>query len=170
MATRPRPRYTWRMFEQAAFGMGSGGLVTVVLDSVGGAPDLTALGIFGDYTVRRVLGKIWATSSNAAESGGIDIVTWGLLVADADAVAGAALPNPVTDAADWFGFGAIGVSMQGGFSAGVHPLHEVPLESRAMRKVNENNQQVIVRLAAAAANVASVSVQMSGRFLVSRGG
>ncbi len=167
--TRSTPRYTWRYWDSTQASVGGGVALTFILDTLGAAPDLAALGVFGDYTVRRVLGKLFMVSTNATESSVLDHVAWGLIVSDKDAVAAGALPEPFTDAADWFGFGEAAVSIQGSFSASIHPVTEVLIESRAMRKVNENNQNVVLRVEADTANVVSISMVTVGRLLVSHG-
>jgi len=163
---RVRPRYTWRFYE-ATGAIGSGGALTFILNTIGSVPDLKDLGVFGDYTIRRVIGKLFASSTNPTENTSVDWLVWGLIVADRDAVAGGTTPDPRSDAADWFGFGQVGVSMQGSFSSSVHPLQSEFTESRAMRKVNENNQDVIMRVEASTANIGSITVDVVGRLLVS---
>ena len=166
---RPQTRYTWRYWQSSPFAVGAGAAATIILNTVGAAPELKEQGVFGDYTVRRVLGKLFMASLNATESGAIDMVAWGLLIADRDAVAAGALPETVSDAADWFGFGQEGVSLQGSLTAGNHPMTVGVTESRAMRKVNENNQDVVLRIEAHGSNIGSINMTSAGRILVSHG-
>ena len=169
-AARSQPRYTWRMWEGGSSTLDAAAApLTFVLNTVGSNPDLKDLGVFGDFTVRRVLGMIWAVSTLATELNAVSRFAWGLLIADRDAVSAAALPAPLSDAADWFGFGEVACSQQGAFTAGVHPMTQVAVESRAMRRVNENNQDIILRMEAATGNAADITVVTLGRLLVSHG-
>ncbi len=170
VAARSRPRYTWRFWDVANSNLLTAGSLNFVLNTVGQLPDLSALGVIGDYTVRRNLGKIAATSENAGESNAIDGFGWGIRIADDDAVAAGALPEVVEDASNWLAFGQVFVSLASfGGSTSVHPLVIDLIDSKAMRKVNENHQSVVLSMQAVSGNQATISVHASGRLLVSHG-
>ncbi len=169
MAAPSRPRYTWWTWESGASALGVGGQLSFVLDTVGAFPDLPAMGIHGDYTVRRIHGKIWAVSDAGAEQNNPDGFVWGITVMGDDSVGGGTFPEPRLDAADWMAYGEVAVSLQGGFSAGVHPLSEAVIDNKSMRKVNENHQALVLVMDALALNSNSISVSTAGRFLVSHG-
>ena len=175
IARRPRaggsrPRYTWRYWESGESTLSAASSLTFILNTVGGVPDLSALGIFGDYTVRRLLGMVWAVSESGTARNSLDRFAWGVIIASRDAVLGGATPDPLSDAADWFAFGEGAVSLAGtGASNTIHPTTTLTIDSKAMRKVNENNQDVILRLEAPAGNFANVNILTMGRMLVSHG-
>ena len=130
---------------------------------------MSALGVIGDYTVRRIRGSIAVQSALGVEDNAAQELTYGILVADVDAVAGAALPESDEDPADWMAYGVVFTSAMGSFSAGVHPLEVVEIDNKAMRKVNENHQQLVMILDSHPANAGNLVVQTAGRFLVSHG-
>ena len=88
------------------------GTLNFVLNTVGSAPDLAALGVLGDYTIRRVLGKIGYVNNLGSESASTDYFTWGVIVVSDDAVAAGAIPSPRLDNADWLAHGEEGASLQ----------------------------------------------------------
>ncbi len=168
---RSRPRYTWRFWDTARSTLTSGGSLVFDLGTVGASPDLQAIGIFGDFTVRRLLGKIWAISTRASEANSYDSFAYGVIVATNDAVAvgPTALPTPRNDAADWMAFGEVAVPQTStGLVASSHPLHTEVIDNKSMRKVNENNQTLVLILSAEGAQD-SILVQTQGRMLVSHG-
>ena len=59
-------------------------------------------------------------------------------------------------------------SLQGSFSAGIHPLQVATVDSRSMRRVNENNASIVLAIAADA-NSGGILMQTAGRVLVSHG-
>ena len=166
-----RPRYTWRMWETALSNLNAGSALTFVLNTVGSWPDLgQGLGVRGDFTLRRVHGVIATTSENNGQATTLDGFCWGIIVAGRDAVAAGAVPDPVSDASDWlaYGTGFVSLASAGGLDTN-HPMTTHVIDNKSMRKVNENNQDVILRMEALAGNVATISVHAAGRLLVSHG-
>jgi len=171
VARASRPRYTWRMFQTGLSNLGEGASLTFVLNTVGAAPNLgSGLGVFGDYTVRRVVGTLSVMSNNVADVAVMDQFAWGIYIAEKDAVLAGGTPEPLSDPADWFGFGtgAVSLASAGGVAA-TYPMLVYAVDTRAMRKVNENHQDVVFRIEAPAANVADVLLVLTGRLLVSHG-
>jgi len=164
----PRPRLTWRRWDSILVTIIAGAQNQIVLSTVGGMATLAALGVQGDYTLRRLLGSIAVTSAIGLESNGIDFLTWGVGIIEDDAVAAAAMPDVRTDPFPWLAFGHSYASLQGSFAADVHPLQVYPVESKAMRKVNDNHQSIVMVVEADAQNEGNLVFQTSGRFLVSR--
>ena len=167
---RVRPRLTWRRFDSAGditIVPGAQASVNLVNDGLG--PDLANFGILGDYTVRRIRGVISATSALGSESNTTDYVAWGIGVLEADADIANVFPEPLTDPFDWFGYGHVMVSLQGGFTAAIHPMTLIELDVRSMRKVNENHQVLVMVLEAPAGNTGNVVLNIVGRLLVSHG-
>ena len=171
LVARSRPRYTWRHWLSGRSVLAAGATLVFNLSTVGAAPDMDALGVFGDYTVRRLHLVIGATSNNGAEASSFDHFTWGITVVNSDAAAAGfgSLPNPELDAADWMAFGTEMVSLQGAFSAGFHPLQTIKVDNRSMRKVNENNQELVHIFRGGSANTGTIDVLTTGRMLVSHG-
>ena len=167
--TAGRPRYTWRGFESGVFTMVQGTTAGFVVTTSGPGATLSALGVIGDYTVRRVLGRISAVSIAAAENNSVDFLTWGLYVAENDAIGIPAFPEPRVDPADWFGYGTVLVPLHGVFSVGTHPPALEHFDTRAMRKINENHQGVVMVFESPPALEANINVNVVGRILVSHG-
>ena len=164
-----RPRYTWRAWEGANSNLNAGGQLAFVLNTVGVYPDLNVLGVLGDYTVRRIHGKIWAASELGNEGLNHDGFFYGIGVIEDDAVAAGAFPDPRNDAFDWMAYGQVGVSLQGAFSALIHPTTTEVIDNKSMRKVNENHQSLVLVMDSFQTNQAIISVLTAGRFLVSHG-
>ncbi len=168
---RSRPRYTWRFWESANSTLAVGGDLTFQLDVIGSSSSLANIGVFGDYTVRRLHGMLWCVSDAAAEANNPDALVWGVGVMSTDAVAAGGTPDPLTDVYDWLAFGQVAVSRQGSFSVNKHPMTSAVIESKSMRRVNENSQTLVLRIEAltGSANDSAISVRTAGRFLVSHG-
>ena len=162
----PRPRYTWRTFDVASSNMSGGTNLVYSLATVGAAPDLGDLGIFGDYTIRRVHLTL-AMVSNVAATGILDIVYWGMTVVSSDALAqgAASLPDARLDSADWFGHGVVAVLTATSIADRLMVTTHVDVKS--MRKVNENNQDPAIVFSSISGD--DVTLRFGGRMLVSHG-
>ena len=172
LVARSRPRYTWRQFITGVTAGPSGARLAFDLSTLGPAPDLSALGVVGDFTLRRLHMTLIAQSQAASESSSQDHYTWGVYVAGNDALAAGAtsLPDPESDAADWLAFGFVWASLEStGFSTGIHPIERAVVDNRSMRKVNENNQSLVLVVHVNSTNSGGVDLQAAGRFLVSHG-
>ena len=164
-----RPRYTWRPWEQINATLAAGAQTRVPLNTSGSWPTLGALGVIGDYTIRRLVGVVSAISAFAAENSTMDRLVFGVIVMEDDALAAGVAPDPVSDAADWMAFGFLYVAMHGTFTAGNHPMSTFALDNRSMRKVNENHQSPVLVVEAPGNNISSIVFCTSGRMLVSHG-
>ncbi len=164
-----RPRLTWRAFEQTSFTVLPGALSVHNLGSVGGANSLSELGVFGDYTVRRMRGRISAQTLEAANTNGYDVLYWGVLIVTTEAfIATNGVPDPRTDSPPWMAYDVIHISRK----AVSTPLVMVTqlLDTKAMRKVNENNAVVCLAIKADSGNdSAGAQLTFAGRLLVSHG-
>jgi len=164
-----RPRYTWRPFELSETTLAANGSIHLDLSNGAGGDSLLTLGILGDYTVRRIRGELGFVSQSALDSHSMASVWWGVTVVsnDALAVGATALPNPRVDSADWMLHGVAYVEENGieGSTRGRMPN----LETKSMRKVNENNQSVVLVIDLDASVAADVNVYAAGRILVSHG-
>ncbi len=165
-----RPRYTWRAWDGLlGFTLLAGVQTRSDLSSSPGWPTLDELGVFGDYTIRRIRGVLVAQSLDTSEELTAQSLHVGIIVLEDDALAAGASPDVRTDAADWMFWGVVFMSAQGSFSAAVHPLSQLVIDNKSMRKVNENHQSLVMVLEAGAANTSGIQVQTAGRFLVSHG-
>jgi len=168
MVARSRPRYTWR-FWQSAQSIATATSVGIDLGTAGGMVSLSDLGIKGDYTLRRIRGQMAVSSSRNSESQ-VDVgIAWGIYIADTDAFAAAAWPEPSQDPADWLAFGTVYADQRAALGGAFHPTTFAPLESKAMRKVNENNQTVALIIQWLSLTDQVTQVNTSGRLLVSHG-
>ena len=166
-----RPRYTWRYFDTALSNLLAGGNLSFDIGTVGNAPDLADLGVIGDYTVRRLHMLIGSTSENNGEATTLDGYVWGVGVISQDAFNAGVFPDPKADAYDWLAFGGryVPLSSAGGLATN-HPYVQEIVDNRSMRKVNENSQALVIILDNPAVNnVATISIRLMGRLLVSHG-
>ena len=168
-----RPRYTWRPVLGAAQDIAPGVTGGYDLAAGGAAPALgSGLGVFGDYTIRRVIGTFAGASRNIGDSLEIDVIHWAIYVAENDALAAIAFPDVGVDVADWLAFGTlfVGLSQQNANAGSDNrPVMTTPLESRSMRKVNNNHQSPVLVVTASSGNTSSIRVMFFLRILVSHG-
>ncbi len=165
-----KPRYLWRQFHNAEFVLTPGSQAFTSFSNTGGWPDLVDLGVHGDYTIRRVRGKIFATSALGSETNVMESLGYGAGIFQSDAVAVTAFPEIFADPFDWFIYGIIGVSLaSAGLTAGVHPLMTEVIDNKSMRKVNENHQEAGLIMESSAANAGNITITVSGRMLISYG-
>ncbi len=137
---RSRPRYTWRFWESAQSILPNGTSLSFDLATLGSWPDLSALGVVGDFTVRRFHMLIGGMSLNTTDISGLDSITYGVYVAGNDSVVGGTLADPASDPADWMVFGSLYVPLSSaGGLATTHPLVQHRVDNRSMRRVNENH-------------------------------
>jgi len=162
-----RPRLTWRAFDNGLNQITGGTLGIFDLSTIGASPDLTALGIFGDYTIRRTRFNLSLVLASVEATITPNYLWYGCSVQGADAVAtgGGALPNPLDDAADWYVWGV--VPFNDDPTAGSQEHFSVEVDSRAMRRVNENSQRPVLSLFLEAG--VDVFAKFAGRMLVSHG-
>ncbi len=165
---RSRPRYTWRMWDSALM-ISSALAVGINLSAEGSMVPFSGLGVFGDFTIRRIRGTLAVTSQSSVEGTVPQGLAWGIYVAELDAFTANALPEPVVDPVDWLGFGEVYASEHGIFAADVHVPTIVPIETKAMRKVNENHQAIVLVFQWLTSTDQTLSVVSSGRVLVSHG-
>ena len=174
IARRPgaalRARLTWRMFTKPAFGLVGGTNQAFNIAVEGPGSTLTALGVVGDYTIRRVRWSL-AVRNNDAETGADTPVPFylGMTVATSDAFASGvgALPSPEDDSADWFAYHAKHYFVGGTLTGRFEQYNQWDLDERSMRKVNENSQMPVLVFAIPTGETASVA--FAGRILVSHG-
>ena len=162
-----KPRLTWRGFHVAGTSLVGGTNLAFDLSAIGSYPSLTALGVFGDYTVRRVRWSLYARDIDAESTDVAQVAAWGLVIVNIDAFNSGvgALPDPLSDAADWFGHGYVAYSSL--LAAGRDTSRVYELDNRAMRRVNENSQVPIIVLAGIAGE--TMHFAFGGRLLVSHG-
>jgi len=166
---RSRPRYTWRMFESTET-LTTVAAVSIDLNTAGTMASLSGLGIFGDYTVRRIRGAIAMTSFAAGASQAILGLAWGITILENDALALGALPEPINDPVDWMGYGTLYVGQTApGTSVAIHPTESLVIDGKSMRKVNENHQSVVMILQWLSTTDETLRIEVSGRMLVSHG-
>ena len=168
-----RPRYTWRAFTTQDVVIVAGATAGLsISESLSTYPTFAALGIFGDYTIRRTLMSCILSSGAASSS----IEHHGLVVAcgilEDDAVAASVFPDPATDPYDWFLYDTLWVQ-QDTNSVGATSVQarasRKDVGSKSMRKVNENHQQPMLILQALPGNTDAITVSVHGRVLVSHG-
>ncbi len=165
-----RPRYTWRYVQTDVALLAPGATQVVNLATGGSLPTLAGLGIFGDYTIRRILGWIAGSSRNVGESVELDKLVYAISIQDDDAVSASVEPNPVTDPSDWMQFGSLPIPLTiTGASGSVHPMSVGAIDNKSMRKVNENHATPMFVVEAPSFNTGTVGWFMSLRFLVSHG-
>ena len=165
-----RPRYTWRFFNSPENVTVPGVGVFVLFANTGAWPDLVDLGVFGDFTIRRLHATLLTTSALGSETNVMDQVVYGAGVFEVDAITAGAFPDPLEDAFDWFAFGSVGVSLaSAGLTAGVHPMQSEKIDSKSMRKVNANHQQPGMIVFSSAFNAGNITWTLGGRMLVSHG-
>ena len=169
-STAARPRYTWRYYEVDSTILAPGATVTVDIGAAGSWPSLSALGVFGNYTIRRLVGYVTGQLVSVVELNEFDNIMWGCYVIEADALLASAEAEPNADANDWFAFGTFPIEgrSSGGNSA-VHIMNTMTLDNHSMRKVNNNHQTPVMVIQASSLNTSSVRVQTAGRLLVSHG-
>jgi len=175
IARRPttalRPRLTWRQY-------GIGALIDVVggtnrifdLGAEGSAPSFAALGVFGDFTIRRLRWEMSATVATVEVTPEATPLWFGVTVVSSDAfnTGSGALPDPQLDSADWMAWGVMLVPTDpdaGGQVTDAFVYRTV--DNRSMRKVNENSQVVALVFSAIAGF--TIRVNFAGRILVSHG-
>ena len=163
------PRLTWRTFQQDTLTVLPGSKPVFRLDSVGSASSLSELGVFGDYTVRRIRGRIAGQTLESVSADGYDILYWGVVIASVDAFNTlGAIPDPETDSAPWMAWDVMHISRK--VVASPLVMERQLLETKAMRKVNENNQAIVLTIKADLGNDANgVNYIFGGRLLVSHG-
>ena len=163
-----RPRLTWKAFQQDPSTLTGGTTRIFDLSVQGVTPTLPQLGIFGDYTIRRCRWKMSGYDTDSFVSAREVLVYWGLTVVSADAFASGsgALPDPRTDAADWFGYGIATYRTSNVNDAQVSRF-ELDLDVRSMRKVNENSQVPALVLSSVSGEL--TEFVFAGRMLVSHG-
>ncbi len=163
-----RPRLTWRAFSEVAQTLVGGTNLVVPMTTAGPAPDLSALGVFGDYTIRRVRWSLGLQELDAENTNGaFQVVFWGMTVVSNDALASGvgAIPDPVSDPADWFGYGT---AMYQTLDTGKESVaREYQFDVRSMRKVNENGQTPVLVFSVNTGE--TVGLTHAGRVLVSHG-
>ena len=165
-----RPRYTWRQFSSLENVIVPGAQLLVSLANTGGWPDLIDLGVFGNFTVRRIHMRIYTTSALGTETNVMEVLHYGVGIFENDAVVANVFPEVDADPFDWFVYGSIGVSLaSAGLTAGVHPMQAENVDNKSMRKVNANHQQPALLVQSAAANAGNVTASVIGRMLVSHG-
>ena len=170
MVVAPKPRLTWRPFLIEEITVAGGATSIFNLGTVGPGPMLTALGVFGDFTIRRMrwtLGAIDADVESVADE--ITVLHWGMTIVSLDAFnsGGGALPDPRDDAADWFGYGTVMLAARTGGTGSPESMIPLTEDGRAMRKVNENSH--VVALVFSTDVGRTVKLSAAGRMLVSHG-
>jgi len=166
-----RPRLTWRAFEHEGFTIvgGTTKIVNMTVDGV--SPTLSALGVQGDYTIRRVRASLALWDTDIETTQRFVTVYWGMTIVsvDAEASGSGALADPRTDSADWFGYGTamypVVPTVSGAPSAQGYRWFDIDV--RSMRKVNENSQVAVMLLNMVAGE--NALYQVAGRMLVSHG-
>ena len=138
----------------------------------GVAPTLSALGIFGDYTIRRVRWSLWLHNTDAESAVNYPLAVYlGMTIITSDAFASGvgATPDPTDDAADWFAYHVAPyfVTSATQASGNTADLRVYEWDERSMRRVNENSQVPVLVLALAPNETAQVA--WAGRMLVSHG-
>jgi len=168
-STATKPRLTWVTYRSGELTLVSLGRQVLNLGDMGTSPSLSDSGVQGDFTIRRIRGNIYSKSTRATESGDTDTFLWGVLIVSVQAfnTGAASVPSPENDNADWMVWGSLQVEKSSTGAANFHPIVQVPLETKAMRKVNENNQ--IVCLSVKNAGGDSMVFGATGRMLVSHG-
>ncbi len=167
-----RPRLTWKAFQQDPSTLVGGTTRIFDLSVQGVTPTLPELGIFGDYTIRRVRWRFSGRDIDSFVGKRLVLVFWGMIVVSDDAFASGsgAVPDPRTDAADWFAYGVM-TYVTGFDSIGQDTLiattFSAELDSRSMRKVNENSQVPVLVLSTVTGE--TTEVVFGGRLLVSHG-
>ncbi len=144
--------------------------MAINLATAGSQPSLSALGVVGDYTIRRVHARVGLQSLQTVSTANAVQVFVGATVASNDAlvVGLTALPDPRVDAGDWFIYGTVSVS-ESTLGTDRPPMSELVIDSHAMRRVNENNQAPVLLVQAPAALSSDINFSVSGRMLVSHG-
>ena len=131
---------------------------------------MSALGVVGDYTVRRVIGDAAGASQNVGNSVVVDVITWGIFIAERDATTAGVFPEPGIDQADWMAYGNVFVPLREDIAGNNVRLPVwLRVDNRSMRKVNENHQDVVLVVHSVLRNVAIFHFWMAGRYLVSHG-
>ncbi len=168
---RSRPRYTWRYFHSLNQAVTAGAQLNVQLNTNGTYPTMSSgLGVFGDYTIRRIVGDIMGVSADATNSNETLLFAFGVYVGEHDAVVALAFPELQSDPADYMMFGNLMVpntAMAG--ATGDNSSGQVHFDNHSMRRVNENHQDVVLLIQADASNADTASITVAGRYLVSHG-
>ncbi len=168
---RLRTRYTWRPFQRRNTTVIDETKDVWSLDVTGPGSFLSTLGVVGDYTIRRIRATLMLRNLNAV-AGAPTVVYWGVQVVTRDAFD--AVPpvssNPETDGADWLLYGTAFAPANGnGLVNSIHEVIQIELDSKAMRKVNENSQRVIFVMENPISSAPDIQYACSGRLLVSHG-
>jgi len=168
---RTRARLTWRAFNVRGISPAAGAKSVQALDVVGPAPFLSTAGVVGDYTIRRIRGMLEFLNEGATTGGSADVY-WGVVVVSRDAFD--AVPpvtlDPEDDNADWMLYGTgYAPRIGNGLVISTHERIRVGFESKAMRKVNENNSRVAFVFKIGLTQGETVTFSLSGRMLVSHG-
>ena len=168
VAVANRPRLTWRPFSTEAFTLVGGTNQVFRLDTIGNGPILADLGVFGDYTIRRIRATLGLNEADLENTNGSpQVLFWGMTIVSVDAFSSGtgAVPDPENDAADWFGYGTPFYQRHDtGFK---DEMWTYSIDIQSMRKVNENSQTPVVVFHLLTAQTALVSI--AGRMLVSHG-
>ena len=165
----PRPRYVWRGWDDGPAQISAGSARTINLGTAGNWPADITLGVIGEYTIRRIVGKIAGISSSVGGSDSINLLTWGVYIGEDDAVAGGVFPEPLQDPVDWFLYGSMMVSNSRFDTGGGMAMTSEVFDGRSMRKVNENHQTPIMRVENSSGSPDTVLVHTVGRTLYSIG-
>jgi len=164
------PRLTWRAFESGPFTLSGGTNQGFDLGVEGLGPTLVALGIVGDYTIRRVRWRLAVNNADAEDAvNTANMLFAGMVVVSADAFASGvgALPNPISDASPWWAYHTLPYFVGGTLTGRNEAYQHYELDERSMRKVNENSQ--VPALVFALITGGTANVTFAGRILVSHG-
>jgi len=167
-----RPRLTWRsfQFEAAAITLVGGTNAIVNLGADGPATSLAGLGIHGDYTIRRTRYELTVIGDSVeTEEAAVNLWCACIVVsADAFASGSGALPAPQTDNADWYQYNILQYPPNpDDVSRVTDAMRSISVDSKAMRKINENSQ--VPAMVLQVQTGFSCLVTMAGRMLVSQG-
>ena len=167
-AVASRPRYTWRFFD-GSISLNNALAQGINLSSVGAMASLSGLGIFGDFTIRRIRGEMAVANQAIAEGNLLMGIAWGIFVSELDAFTAGAFPEPLSDPVDWMAFGTVYTDPDSRGAVTKHPARFVDIGTKAMRKVNENHQAIVFVAQWLSPTDEDHDLAVSGRILVSHG-
>jgi len=123
---------------------------------------------FPTPTITRTRGKLTTTTDSSSTPGGIGRVNMGLILVTETALAASAIPLPGTDVGnDWLWIDSAVVGSQADDQiGGAVTVERMVVDSKAMRKVNNNQALVLVLQLTACEGTIVVNVCGSLRFLL----
>ena len=123
---------------------------------------------FPTPTITRIRGKLSAITDPSSTPGGIGRVNMGMILVTETALAASAIPLPATDVGnDWIWIDSAIVGSQADDQiGGAVTIDRLTVDSKAMRKVNNNTALVLVTQLTAIEGTVVVNVAGSLRFLL----